>query len=70
MARGEGRVTIDDVRAAGHCVRGARDWFDRHSLDFRAFIRDGIAEEIFLASGDAMAERVVSLKQSRAGRHG
>ena len=35
-------VTIDDVRAVGLCVNGSRAWFERHALDFRAFLRDGL----------------------------
>lgn len=60
-----GRVTIDDVRRAGHCARGAKAWFERHGLDFRAFLKDGIDEEEFLASGDALAERIVKMKRER-----
>lgn len=33
------RITIDHVRAAGLCVHGARTWFARHALDFRAFLQ-------------------------------
>jgi hypothetical protein len=62
-----GKITIDDVRLAGHCVAGARDWFDRHGLDFRDFIRNGIAEERFLAAGDAIAAEIVKAKQDRRG---
>ncbi|MGO8241348.1 hypothetical protein ACC806_34990 [Rhizobium ruizarguesonis] len=59
------RITITDVRDAGHCVRGAREWFDRHGLDFRAFLKDGISEEDFLATGDAIAGEVVKSKHQR-----
>ncbi len=52
-------VTIDDVRAVGLCVNGTRAWFARHDLDFRAFLRDGCDAETLLATGDAMAQRVV-----------
>ena len=52
-------VTIDDVRAVGLCVNGTRAWFARHDLDFRAFLRDGCAADTLLATGDAMALRVV-----------
>lgn len=52
-------VTIDHVRAAGLCVHGTRGWFARHGLDFRAFLREGIDAETLLATGDAMARRVV-----------
>lgn len=59
------RVTISDVRAAGYCVRGAREWFARHGLDFRAFLKDGIAEQELLASGDAIAAEVIKHKRER-----
>ena len=52
-------VTIGDVRAVGLCVNGTRVWFARHDLDFRAFLRDGCTADTLLATGDAMALRVV-----------
>ncbi|MCL6619129.1 MAG: hypothetical protein K6T33_05000 [Thermomonas hydrothermalis] len=58
-------VTIDHVRAAGMCVHGARAWFARQGLDFRAFLREGIAAETMLATGDAMALRVVEIARQR-----
>lgn len=59
------RITITDIRAAGHCVSGARDWFARHRLDFRAFLKNGIAEEEFLATGDSLAAEVIKHKRER-----
>ena len=58
-------VTIDDVRAAGLCVHGTRVWFARHGLDFRAFLREGCTAETLLATGDAMAQRVVERARIR-----
>ena len=58
-------VTIDDVRAVGLCVNGTRVWFARHDLDFRAFLREGCDADILLATGDAMAQRVVAHAQER-----
>jgi len=55
-------ITIDDVRSAGHCVRGAKDWFAHYDLDFKAFLRDGIDEATFLATGDAIAQQIVDRK--------
>ena len=52
-------VTIDDLCAVGLCVNGTRVWFARHNLDFRAFLRDGCTADTLLATGDAMALRVV-----------
>ena len=59
-------VTIDDVRAVGLCVNGTRAWFARHDLDFRAFLRDGCDAETLLATGDAMAQRVVEHARNRS----
>ena len=58
-------VTIDDVRAVGLCVNGSRTWFERHGLDFRAFLRKGLDAETLLATNDAMALRVVEHARAR-----
>jgi hypothetical protein len=60
-------VTIDDVRAAGLCVNGTRIWFTRHDLDFLTFLRDGCTADTLLATGDAMALRVVERAHIRLG---
>lgn len=54
-------VTIAHVRAAGYCVNGTRAWFRRHGLDFRKFLREGCDADVLLATGDAMAQRVVEI---------
>lgn len=59
-------ITIGHVRATGLCVHGTRAWFARHGLDFRAFLREGIAAQTLLATGDAMARRVVEHAQRQA----
>jgi hypothetical protein len=59
-------VTIDHVRAVGLCVNGTRTWFARHDLDFRAFLREGCDAATLLATGDAMARRVVDYAQAHA----
>lgn len=61
------RVTINDVRAAGLCVRGAREWFQRHGLDFRAFLKDGMTEQeaLKIIPDDGHAARVWKDKRER-----
>ena len=59
-------ITIDHVRAVGLCVNGTRTWFARHDLDFRAFLRDGCDADTLLATGDAMAQRVVRYADAHA----
>lgn len=58
-------ITITDIRLAGHCVSGARAWAKAYDIDFRDFIKNGIDAEVLLATGDAMAEQVVSRKIER-----
>lgn len=60
------KVTVAHLRSvpgfnprAGFCLRGARRWFGRHGLDWRAFVRNGIAPEELEATGDPMAQAVV-----------
>jgi len=42
-----------------YCNRGTRDFFSRHNLDWSEFVRNGLPEEVILATGDAMAIAVV-----------
>ncbi|HAT1683650.1 TPA: hypothetical protein I8Y21_004405 [Klebsiella oxytoca] len=54
------KVTLVHIRQAGYCPQGARQFARRYGLDFRQFIRDGyIDAEILLATGDALAIRLV-----------
>lgn len=60
------KITIDHVRGTKGfntrgrlCVHGARRWFKDHDLDFADFLKNGIDEEILLATGDAFAIAVV-----------
>jgi len=59
------RVTIQDARELGFCVGGTRTFMERHGLDFKAFLRDGLEAKDLLATGDAMAERVVAHAQGK-----
>jgi hypothetical protein len=59
------RVTIQDARELGFCVGGTRTFMERHGLDFKAFLRDGLDAADLLATGDAMAERVVVYAQGK-----
>ena len=58
-------VTVHDVMATGHCVRGMHKWFDGHGIDFKAFLREGVSAETLAATEDAMAFRAIrhSLEQ-------
>lgn len=58
-------ITIDDIRKAGHCARGAKNWFDQQGLDFRDFLKNGITATQMLATGDAQGEQVVVRKIER-----
>lgn len=61
-------ITIQDVRAAKMCSRGARRFFERHSLDWRTFISDGLPEEVIAATNDAMAKQVIEVARVRRRR--
>ena len=59
-------ITISELRRH-HCVAGIRRWFTANGLDFRAFMREGIAAEDMLATGDAMGvDAVAKVRGDRA----
>lgn len=56
----ERRITITDIRRAGHCAAGARTWFEAHEIDFRDFLKNGISVEQLKALNDGFAEQVIA----------
>lgn len=58
-------ITINDIRKTGHCTLGAKRWFEAHNLDFRDFIQNGIEADVLLATGDALADQVVSAARAK-----
>lgn len=58
-------VTMRDVRAARMCSSGARKFFIRHGLDWQDFLKNGIESGALVATGDAMALKVVEVARER-----
>lgn len=54
-----------DLRAAGLCVRGAKQWFRLNGLDFNDFLRAGMPIEQAEAIDDALARKVVTATRER-----
>lgn len=61
----EPKITLDDVVKAGHCVRGAKEWFVGKGFDWHEVVRNGVAESDLLATGDGLALRVIEAKRAR-----
>lgn len=64
----ENRITMNDVRKAGHCALGTKTWFEKYGFDFRDFLKNGIDEEKFLSTNDGLAQRIVRI--TKENRHG
>lgn len=62
----EVKVEARHIREAGLCVRGAKQWFRLHNLDFDHFIRHGYPAEVIEATGDAMGLKVATLARDEA----
>ncbi len=52
-------ITMADIRRIHFCSKGARDFFNRHNLDWNEFVKNGLPEEVILATKDQMAIGVV-----------
>lgn len=59
-------LTVEDVREAGLCVRGAKQWFALHKLDFAHFLANGIRMSQ-LPSNDALSQKVIEVARERRG---
>ena len=58
-------ITMRDVRAAKMCSTGARKFALRHNIDWLKFIKVGIDSSELIATGDAMALRLVEVARDR-----
>lgn len=58
-------VEMKDIRACRMCSGGTRDFFRRHNMDWNKFLKDGLPEEEFIRTGDAMAMQVVEAARGR-----
>lgn len=64
------KITINHVRQAMMCTRGARVFVKRHGGDWGDFLKNGIDEERVLGTDDAMARKVVDLAHAQENANG
>lgn len=62
---GDVLVRMEHIRAARMCSRGTRAFFERHGLDWNAFLHEGIPGSKLEATGDAMAKTVVEVARGQ-----
>lgn len=48
----------------GYCVKGGKRWFERYGLDWKMFLKDGLPEEQFADTGDALGINLVKYAHS------
>lgn len=58
-------VTMRDVRAAGLCCSGARNFLGQHNIDLSDFLHGRVTADRLLATGDALAAQVVEVARGR-----
>jgi hypothetical protein len=66
----EVRVTMDDLRVAGHCAPGIVKFFESHSLDLRRLVREGLPLSEFEGIDDVNLERVKTIAADRTLNNG
>lgn len=61
------KVTVAHLRSVpgfspkpGFCLSQSRVWFQRHGLDWRDFVRNGVDAEALEATGDGLALALVA----------
>jgi hypothetical protein len=66
-------ITMVDLRTVpngskrGYCAPKLKLFFKRYKLDLREFVRNGLPEEVLLATGDYQAIRLVEWAHERRG---
>lgn len=59
-------VTVAHLREAKLCSRGAKQWFDRNGMDFKAFLIEGLPVETVEAIGDSLGALVAKIARDEA----
>lgn len=59
-------VTIEHIRQANLCMKGARNWFAFHGFSWPDFIANGKSADELEATGDALAFRVTAIARQKA----
>ncbi|WP_228128603.1 hypothetical protein [Acinetobacter ursingii] len=55
---------MSDIRKANMCSRGTRAFFLARGWDFQEFLKNGLDEEFFIKTDDAMALQVVEVARN------
>lgn len=53
------KIRVEHGWAIGYCSKGQRQFAARHGFDWTDFLTNGIEEELLLATGDHMAQKLV-----------
>jgi len=61
-------ITIGDFRAMGYCVKGTKKFFERHNLDWKLFLANGISEAELEKTNDAMIDRLLEFMRKSNGQ--
>lgn len=59
------KITVAHARSMGYCSQGMLRFAKHYNLDFREFLRNGIDEEILLATKDSLALKLVTAVKSK-----
>ena len=58
-------IRVTHARRAGYCSKGMRAFCKKYDADWSEFVKNGLPEEQFLATGDELAKRVVEIAHER-----
>lgn len=61
----EVRITMNDLRRAGHCASGIKAFFSRHDVSLRKLAREGVTLEEVAHIKDANLDRVIEMAKER-----
>ncbi|MGK3273046.1 hypothetical protein ACSLNH_05115 [Comamonas kerstersii] len=52
--------SVPDYKGStGYCAKGSRQWFAAHGLNWADFVAHGLDASVLIATGDALALRLV-----------
>lgn len=59
------KIYLQDIRSVKYCSRGARKFCELYDIDWEAFLKDGIEEDVLLQFDDAMVLEIITAARKR-----
>ena len=64
----ERNITVQDAAQAGYCVKGQREFMKTHGIDWRDYLKNGLAVDVAARLTPGQTAQILKVRRSRDGQ--